>query len=261
MNQKKRVLILGGTAEAATIATQIHQIPGVEAIASLAGRTQQPVTQTNPGRIGGFGGATGLANYLRQEQIDLLIDATHPFAAQISFNAAQAASECGIPRLMLMRPAWEAVSGDDWIEVDTHQAAAQALPGLAERIFLTIGRQELPAYAGLKNIWFLMRMIDPPKPDLPIPPGELILQRGPFSLALERSLLQDYQIGAIVSKNSGGDATYAKIIIARELGLPVVMVQRPTVPEGETVTDVESVLLWVKKKLTLSYFEATKTLT
>lgn len=250
MNHKKRVLILGGTTEATTLATQINQIPGVEAIASLAGRTQQPVTQTNPVsfRIGGFGGVAGLANYLRQEHIDLLIDATHPFAAQISFNAAQAASKSGIPRLMLIRPAWKPVLGDDWIEVNTNQAAAQTLPGLAERIFLTIGRQELPAYAHLKNIWFLMRMIDPPAPDLPIPPGQLILQRGPFSLESERSLLQKHQIGAIVSKNSGGDATYAKIIAARELGLPIVMVQRPPVPEGETVADVESVLSWVKNQ-------------
>ncbi|SKB13529.1 Precorrin-6A reductase [Planktothrix sp. PCC 11201] len=250
MNHKKRVLILGGTTEAVAIATQINQIPGVEAIASLAGRTQQPVTQTNPVsfRIGGFGGIAGLANYLRQEHIDLVIDATHPFAAQISFNAAQAASECGIPRLMLIRPPWQEVLGDDWIEVDTNQLAAKTLPGLAERIFLTIGRQELPAYAHIKNIWFLMRMIDPPETDLPIPPGQLILQRGPFSLESERSLLQKYQIGAIVSKNSGGNATYAKIIAARELGLPVVMVKRPPVPEGETVTDVESVLSWVKNQ-------------
>ena len=250
MNHKKRVLILGGTTEAVAIATQINQIPDVEAITSLAGRTQQPVTQTNPVsfRIGGFGGVAGLADYLSQEHIDLLIDATHPFAAQISFNAAQAASKSGIPRLMLIRPAWKPVLGDDWIEVNTNQAAAKTLPGLAERIFLTIGRQELPTYSYVKNIWFLMRMIDPPEPNLPIPPGQLILQRGPFSLESERSLLQEHKIGAIVSKNSGGDATYAKIIAARELGITVVMVQRPPVPEGEIVTDLESVISWVKNQ-------------
>lgn len=249
MNHKKRVLILGGTGEAAALAAKIAEIPGVDAIASFAGRTKEHITLTTPSRTGGFGGATGLADYLRQEHIDLVIDATHPFAAQISFNAAQAASECGIPRLMLIRPPWKAVLGDDWIEVDTNQSAAKALPGLAEHIFLTIGRQELPAYADIKNIWFLMRMIDPPEPDLPIPPGQLILQRGPFSLESERSLLQEYQIGAIVSKNSGGDATYAKIIAARELGITVVMVQRPHKPEGEKVADVESTLSWVRNRL------------
>lgn len=252
MTNQKKVLILGGTGEAATLATKIELLPGIVAIASFAGRTQErnPVASRNSVsvRTGGFGGAAGLAAYLRQEQIDILIDATHPFAAQISFNAAQAANECGIPRLMLVRPPWEKMPGDDWISVANNQAAAEVLPGLAERIFLTIGRQEISAYAHLKDIWFLMRMIDPPTADVPLPPGELLLARGPFSLAQERSLLQTYQIGAIVSKNSGGDATYAKIIAARELGIPVVMIQRPPIPEGETVADVESVLAWLQNR-------------
>ncbi|MCW6038657.1 cobalt-precorrin-6A reductase [Spirulina subsalsa FACHB-351] len=245
----KRVLILGGTGEAAALAGRIEAIPGVETIASLAGRTKEPRTMTTPSRRGGFGGATGLADYLRQERIDVLIDATHPFAAQISFNAAQAASDCGIPRLMLSRPAWEKVAGDCWIEVESHQRAAHLLPGLAKRIFLTIGRQELATYAHLKDIWFLMRMIDPPPPEVKIPPGQLLLERGPFSLESERSLLQDYQIGALVSKNSGGEATYAKIIAARELGITVIMIQRPPVPEGDTVADIKSVLAWLEKRL------------
>jgi precorrin-6A/cobalt-precorrin-6A reductase len=249
MTNNKRVLILGGTREAVAIATKIEEIPGVDAITSLAGRTQQPITLTTNYRTGGFGGATGLADYLRQERIDVLIDATHPFAAQIPFNAAQATSECNIPRLMLIRPAWEAMPGDNWIEVESNQGAAKVLPGLAERIFLTIGRQELPNYAHLKNIWFLMRMIDPPEANLPVPPGKLLLQREPFSLEEERSLLQEYNIGAIVSKNSGGDATYPKIIAARELGLPVVMVQRPSIPKGDKVADVESVLSWLRNRL------------
>lgn len=247
---QKRVLILGGTGEAAELTTKIEQIPGVEAIASFAGRTEKTRAEINrvSTRTGGFGGVNGLVDYLRQERIDILIDVTHPFAAQISFNAAQAADECGIPRLMLVRPAWEKQPGDNWISVANNQAAAEALPGLAERIFLTIGRQELSAYAHLKTIWFLMRMIDPPAADVPVPPGKLLLERGPFSLTQERSLLQEYQIGAIVSKNSGGDATYAKIVAARELGIPVVMVQRPSVPEGEKVADVERVLEWLKNR-------------
>ncbi|TRU65889.1 MAG: cobalt-precorrin-6A reductase [Microcystis aeruginosa Ma_QC_Ch_20071001_M135] len=232
MTKNKKVLILGGTGEAAALAAKIAAIPGIDAIASLAGRTREPITLTTPSRRGGFGGATGLANYLRQERIDCLIDATHPFAAQISFNAAQAASDCGIPRLILSRPAWEKVSGDNWIEVENNQA----------------GRQELASYAHLNNIWFLMRMIDPPAADAIVPVGKLLLARGPFSLQSERSLLQEYKIGAIVSKNSGGDATYAKIIAARELGIIVVMIQRPPVPEGEKVADVKSVLAWLEKR-------------
>ncbi|NCR44216.1 MAG: cobalt-precorrin-6A reductase [Microcystis aeruginosa SX13-01] len=235
MTKNKKVLILGGTGEAAALAAKIAAIPGIDAIASLAGRTREPITLTTPSRRGGFGGATGLANYLRQERIDCLIDATH-------------ASDCGIPRLILSRPAWEKVSGDNWIEVENNQAAANILPGLAPRIFLTIGRQELASYAHLNNIWFLMRMIDPPAADAIVPVGKLLLARGPFSLQSERSLLQEYNIEAIVSKNSGGDATYAKIIAARELGIIVVMIQRPPVPEGEKVADVKSVLAWLEKR-------------
>jgi precorrin-6A/cobalt-precorrin-6A reductase len=203
---------------------------------SFAGRTQlrNQVSQENRVsiRVGGFGGATGLANYLRSEQIDLLIDATHPFAAEISFNAAKAASECGIGRLMLIRPPWEAQPADKWIEVESHQEAANILPGLAQRIFLTIGRQEIPAYSHLKNIWFLMRMIDSPDANAAVPQGKLLWEKGPFSYEEERDILQQYEIGAIVSKNSGGDATYAKIIAARELGLPV-MLKRPPNPGGK----------------------------
>ncbi len=263
---QKRVLILGGTGEAAELTTKIEQIPGVEAIASFAGRTEKtraeinPVSSTNQRnpvssrnrvstRTGGFGGVNGLVDYLRQERIDILIDATHPFAAQISFNAAQAADECGINRLMLVRPAWEQQPGDNWISVANHQAAASILPGLADRIFLSIGRQEIASYAHLKYLWFLMRMISPPAANMPVPSGKIILEQGPFSLAQERSLFQAEQIGAIVSKNSGGDATYAKIIAARELGIPVVMVQRPPRPHGEQVSDVAAVLNWLEKQL------------
>lgn len=245
----KRVLILGGTADASLLVARVALIEGVEAHASLAGRTKQPLTPAGNVRIGGFGGVAGLVNYLRNERIDLVIDATHPFAAQISFNAAEAASVCGIPHLMLRRKAWEAVVGDRWIEVESNQAAAAALQGLAKRVFLTIGRQELAAFAHLKDIWFLMRMIDPPELDAAVPKGELLLERGPFALEHERELLVKYGIEAIVSKNSGGDATYAKIIAARELELPVVMVKRPPIPEGEIVADVESALAWLMKHL------------
>ncbi len=249
IGKQKRLLILGGTGDAAALAQQAGTIVGLEVITSLAGRTREPAMSSTPTRIGGFGGVLGLREYLQEQQIDLLIDATHPFAAQISCHAAQAADDCGIHRLMLLRPAWEMMPGDNWIEVESNEAAAKVLPGLAQRIFLTIGRQELANYAHLQNLWFLMRMIDPPLPNTPVPPGQLLLQRGPFSGESERSLLGEYDIGAIVSKNSGGDATYGKIIAARELGLPVVMVQRPLMPNGEKVADVETALSWLKNHL------------
>ncbi|PZV16116.1 MAG: cobalt-precorrin-6A reductase [Leptolyngbya sp.] len=248
MSKPKRLLILGGTGDATELAIKATDIPEVEVTTSLAGRTRQPITSFGNTRIGGFGGVAGLIDYLREQQIDLLIDATHPFAAQISLNAAAAATTMHIPHLMLIRPVWEPRAGDEWIEVESNTTAAKVLPGLAQRIFLTIGRQELAAFAHLK-IWFLMRMIDPPLPDTIVPPGKILLDRGPFSLGNERSLLQQYEIGAIVSKNSGGDATYAKIIAARERRIPVVMVQRPAVPAGEKVADVESAIAWLRDRV------------
>jgi precorrin-6A/cobalt-precorrin-6A reductase len=200
-------------------------------------------------RIGGFGGAAGLINYIREQHITVLIDATHPFAAQMSHHAAAAAQACGLPHLMLVRPAWEPVAGDRWLPVESIAAAVAVLPEIARRVFLTIGRQELAAFAVLQDLWFLMRMIDPPLPDAPVPPGTLILGRGPFGLAEEHQLLTTYAIEAIVSKNSGGNATAAKLAAARELGLPVVMIQRPPLPAGEQVTDVEQALVWLAKHL------------
>ena len=247
---KKRLLILGGTGDAVEVAARASQIADIEVISSLAGRTKQPLTpKTGTVRVGGFGGAVGLAEFLRCSPIDLLIDATHPFAAQISANAAVAAAECNVPHLMLVRPPWEAVEGDRWIEVASHSEAATALSGQSGRVFLTIGRQELAAFAGLDAIWFLMRAIDPPAPNTLVPHGELLLARGPFSLADERQLLLEYQIDTIVSKNSGGAATYPKIIAARELGIPVVMVQRQPIPNVERVADVAGAISWLIEHL------------
>ncbi len=246
----KRVLILGGTAEASKLVAKASKIDGLEAIASLAGRTRKPVISSTTTRIGGFGGVSGLTDYLREWEIDLLVDATHPFAAEISFNAAIAAPRAGIPHLMLVRPAWERTQGDGWIEVESNEEAAEVLSQLGhQRVFLTIGRQELAAYARLQEFWFLMRAIDPPPPQIPIPFGKLLTERGPFSLDEERSLLQKYEIEVIVSKNSGGDATYAKIIAARELGIPVVTIKRPSLPQGERVSDEDSAIFWLQSHI------------
>jgi len=244
----KRVLILGGTGDASALAAKASTLPGVEVRVSLAGRTPQPLPIAGIVRIGGFGGVAGLTQYLRDEAIDLLIDATHPFAAQISFNAAAAAAELGMPRLMLVRPAWHSVPGDQWIDVDSI-AAADALEGQAKRVFLTIGRQQLALFARLHEIWFLMRLINQPEPDAVVPEGLLLFSQGPFDLMAERQLLIQHEIDTIVTKNSGGSATYAKIIAARELGIKVVMVSRPTIPQGEQVQGVEGAFAWLSDQL------------
>lgn len=244
-----RVLILGGTGDAAELAARLAAVEEIEAITSLAGRTREPLVPLGDLRVGGFGGVAGLVSYLEVMQIDLLIDATHPFATQISWNAVDAATKVGIPHLMLIRPPWQKVSGDRWIEVDSVAAAATALQNQAQRVFLTVGRQELAAFAHLKDIWFLMRTIDPPTPDALVPPGMLLCDRGPFTLNNEREILTHHNIDTIVSKNSGGDATYAKIIAARELEVKVVMVNRPAIPPGNYVTNVDDALAWVFDKL------------
>jgi precorrin-6A/cobalt-precorrin-6A reductase len=241
----KRLLILGGTGDGVELARQAMSLPGLEVISSLAGRTITPKSLVGAVRVGGFGGEAGLVEYLQAEQIDLLIDATHPFAAKISWNVAGAARKVGIPWLMLIRPGWTRLHQDNWIEVESIDAAVVGIPASAARIFLTIGRQQLAPFASLKYKWCLMRSIDPPDSSILLPPGELLFDRGPFSLDRELQLLRDYRIDAIVSKNSGGDATYAKIIAARELGLPVVMVQRSIVPEGEVVNNVSGAIEWL----------------
>jgi precorrin-6A/cobalt-precorrin-6A reductase len=243
----KKLLILGGTGDAVSLATAAANL-GCVVISSLAGRTQQSWhPKVANVRVGGFGGTAGLVVYLQQEQIDLLIDATHPFAQQISWNAAAAADICGLPRLLLDRPVWRPVTGDQWLLANSHAAAAALLPDLAQRIFLTIGRQELSCYAHLQELWFLMRSIDPPP--APLPPCQILLDKGPFTLNAEKSLLREHQIEIIVSKNSGGTATSAKITAARELGLPVVMIQRPPLPPGSAVVSVAAAVTWLSAQL------------
>ncbi|MGB7380776.1 MAG: cobalt-precorrin-6A reductase [Rivularia sp. (in: cyanobacteria)] len=238
-----KILILGGTQEAAKLAKKAANLPDIQVKLSLAGRTSQIASQNL--RVGGFGGVTGLIEYLKSENIDLLIDATHPFAAQISQNAATAAENLQLPFLMLIRPKWESVIGDKWIEVENIPAAVEILSGLSKRVFLTIGRQEVTAFSQLENIWFLMRTIEKPSLDIVLPKGLLLLERGPFDKDSEKQLLDKHKIDTVVSKNSGGDATYAKIIAARELGIKVVMVKRPMLPQGAWVEDVESALRWI----------------
>jgi precorrin-6A/cobalt-precorrin-6A reductase len=239
-----RVLILGGTGDARRLAALATE-SGLAVTSSLAGRTTDPKLPAGASRSGGFGGAGGLAGYLQAERIDLLVDATHPFADRISANAAEAARMTGVPRLLLDRPAWAAVPGDRWLRTRDVDAAAAILPGLAARVFLTIGRQDLGAFAHLDRLWFLSRMIESPADGGPRPPGELLLDRGPFTEQGERDLIHEYRLEAVVTRNSGGDETYPKIAAARALGLPVVMIDRPPPPPGETVRTPAEALTWL----------------
>lgn len=238
------MLILGGTGDARQLAS-LAAASGFDVISSLAGRTTNPELPEGEVRVGGFGRADGLAAYLRAEGVHLLVDATHPFADQISANAAEAAAVIGVPRLLLERPRWEEAPGDRWIRVESANAAAKALPGLARRVLLTIGRQELAVFAHLDHLWFLYRMIEAPTVETPRPPGELLLDRGPFSDDGERSLMRAHRIEALVTRNSGGEETYPKIAAARVLGLPVVMIDRPRLPASNVVDGPAAALTWL----------------
>jgi precorrin-6A/cobalt-precorrin-6A reductase len=181
-------------------------------------------------RIGGFGGPAGLAAYLRAERVDAVVDATHPFAARMSANAAVACRETGVPLLVLRRPGFAERPGDDWRHVSTPAGAAALLPGIADRVFLTTGRQGLAHFAHLP-LWFLVRCVDPPEPPAPAR-MEVILDRGPFTVEGETELLQRYRIGVLVTKDSGGPMTAAKLDAARALHVPVVVLDRPPATEG-----------------------------
>jgi precorrin-6A/cobalt-precorrin-6A reductase len=233
---RTRILILGGTTEARELAARLPA--DFEVTLSFAGRTQAPARQPVPVRVGGFGGAAGLVDYLRAEGVNVLVDATHPFAARISANAAEAARAAGVPLLALRRPAWQRVAGDRWTEVDDVGEAAAALGPVARRVFLAIGRQEVAAFAAAPQHFFVVRSVDPVEaPDLPH--AQYLLTRGPFALGDELDLLRTHHIDAVVAKNSGGEATYAKIAAARTLDIEVVMVRRPAVPDVPAVATVE----------------------
>lgn len=240
-----RALILGGTGEARRFAARIAGDPRFEAVISLAGRTSEPLEQSLPVRIGGFGGVEGLIRYLAAERIDRVIDATHPFAARMSANAQRACAALHIPLLALSRAPWRPVDGDRWIEVAGNGAAVAASGALARRIFLTTGRLGLADFLQAPQHFYLVRTIDRPPPgDLP-PHHELILDRGPFTVESELSLMREAQIDLLVSKNSGGDSTYAKIAAARALAIDVVMIAPPRREDVEVVHDIEQALVFL----------------
>jgi precorrin-6A/cobalt-precorrin-6A reductase len=243
-----RVLILGGTDEGFRLADRLAEIAGIDFVSSLAGRTQNPRMPKGTVRVGGFGGAEGLALYLRDEGISHLVNATHPFAAQISANAVTAADSAGVPLIRLLRPAWAAEADDRWIGArDANEAAALCIQH-GGRIFLTLGAQEMDAFANVHNAHFLVRVVDAPK-ETRLRDYRIITARGPFSLHDELRLLGDHHISLIVTKNSGGPATYAKIEAARRLSLPVIMIDRPAIaldPRSAVATGVDEVIAWLQ---------------
>ena len=249
--QPPRLLILGGTAEGRALADAAKARFGssLAVISALAGRTRAPLLPAGEVRIGGFGGAEGLAVYLRDERIGLLIDATHPFATQISAQAREAAAQAGSERLVMVRPPWRPLPGDRWIDVDTVEEAAAAIPAEARRVFLTVGVRSLAPFTGRPDLWFLVRLVDEPAEPIPFAQHRLICARGPFAEANERALLEAHGIDCLVTRASGGDATVAKLTAARALGLPVVMVRRPPPPPGLCASSIEDALAWIAQHL------------
>ncbi|HMM10048.1 MAG TPA: cobalt-precorrin-6A reductase [Paracoccus solventivorans] len=238
-----RVLLLGGTTEAAAMARALAEA-GVEALYSYAGRTSAPRPQPLPLRIGGFGGAEGLAACLHEGGFTHVIDATHPFAASISRNAVAACAAAGVPLLALERPAWAQAAGDDWTPVPDLAAAAAALPRMPANVFLAIGRQNLDVFAGLPHRW-LLRFVDPEP--VPLPRASRVVDRGPFTPAGDMALMRDHRIQIVVAKNAGGEGARAKLDAARALRLPVVMVARPAIPARETVASVAQAMAWLHR--------------
>ncbi|WP_052489006.1 cobalt-precorrin-6A reductase [Streptomyces sp. 150FB] len=265
MHETPHLLILGGTTEARRLAESLALAApaGPRVTTSLAGRVARPVLPPGEVRIGGFGGAEGLAHWLREHRVDALIDATHPFAGTISHNAARAAASAHVPLLALSRPSWVPGEGDDWHRVGSLEEAARALPGLGRRVFLTTGRMGLSTFAaaegsdgpegpeGQEDLWYLVRSVDPPEPPYPRR-LETLLDRGPFTLEGERDLLRRHRIDVLVTKDSGGAATAPKLRAAREAGLPVVVVRRPPAPQGVEVAEaVEEAVAWAVRRVPL----------
>ncbi|CAH2601116.1 Precorrin-6A reductase [Rhodovastum atsumiense] len=241
------VLILGGTTEGYALAAALADRPGMRVVSSLAGRTANPRHPAGELRVGGFGGPDALAEWLRRERIGAVIDATHPFASRMGWNAAAACAAAAIPLLRLERPAWQPGPGDRWQEVPDWAEAASRVGATARHVLLALGRQELAPFAGLDHVRFLIRSVDPPDPMPPFAQAELLLARGPFTEADEVALLQGRGIDTIVCKNSGGTATDAKLAAARRLGVRVIMRQRPPRPDLHTVATVAAAFEWVEE--------------
>jgi precorrin-6A/cobalt-precorrin-6A reductase len=245
-----KVLVLGGTTEARELAGKLAERGNIDAILSLAGRTATPRPQGAPTRVGGFGGAEGLARFLRDETIDALIDATHPYARTISANAAVAAAKTRVPLLALHRPPWPQRDGDQWIAAETAAEAVAVLGAVPRRVFLALGRNEIQPFTAAPQHTYLVRSVDPVDPPLAVPHAIYLTARGPFSEGDDRALLERHRIDVVVAKNSGGEAAYGKIAAARAMHLPVVMLRRPALPDVMSVGTAEQVLAWLDHTVT-----------
>ncbi|MDE5458204.1 cobalt-precorrin-6A reductase [Bradyrhizobium sp. CSA112] len=239
-----RALILGGTSDANLLANAAA-CAGLDAIYSFGGRTRAPAHQPLPTRIGGFGGASGLAEYICRKGISHVVDATHPFAAEMSRNAVAACEATGTPLIALERAAWAKAAGDHWVEVAGITSAVAALPQNRARVFLAIGRQHIAAFGTKPQHAYTLRFVDPPDGPLPFPDADVIVSRGPFTLAGELEMMCARGIEWIVARNSGGTGAHAKIDAARQLGLPVIMLTRPELPDRLRAEDVAEVMQWL----------------
>jgi precorrin-6A/cobalt-precorrin-6A reductase len=238
------LLILGGTTEATALGNAV-QAAELQALMSLAGRVERPARQPIPRRIGGFGGVSGLVDYLRTEQITHVIDATHPFAAQMSRNAIAACTEADVPLVAFTRPPWVKQAKDCWQQVSDIAAAVAALDRPVCRVMLAVGRMHLKAFAPNLQHFYLLRLVDTPETPPVFPNQHVLVSRGPFTAAADQALMEEFAIDVVVSKNSGGAGAYAKIAAARVLSLPVVMIDRPALPVRAEVFSVGDALDWV----------------
>jgi precorrin-6A/cobalt-precorrin-6A reductase len=241
-----RLLILGGATEASALAGALAGRRDFDPVLSFAGRTRAPIAPPVPFRIGGFGGVDGLKTYLLQNAIRAVIDATHPFAANMSANAAQACRGLNLPLAIFTRAPWRAAAGDRWIPARDMNDAARALGAAPRRVFLTIGGLQLSAFAASPRHHYLVRAIDPPAAIAALPDHRLILARGPFTVDDEIALMRDHRIEVLVTKNSGGGATAAKLEAARILGLDTVMVERPKPEDLPAFETLDAILAWIE---------------
>ncbi|MEM6304302.1 MAG: cobalt-precorrin-6A reductase [Pseudomonadota bacterium] len=239
-----RILLLGGTAEASALARALASV-GANAVFSYAGRTEAPVAQPLPTRVGGFGGVTGLRGYLEAERISHVIDATHPFAEGMSRNAHAACTALALPLLRLERPAWQAQAGDNWTHVPDMTALPTRLPEAPARVFLAIGKQQIALFTAQPQHHYLLRLVDAPKDPVLLTNAHTVIARPPFSRAAETALLNEHRITHVVCKNSGGTASRAKLDAARALGLPVIMADRPALPKAPTVAVAADAIAWL----------------
>lgn len=240
-----RILLLGGTTEATSLADRLAREKSIAATLSLAGRTANPIASPLPHRIGGFGGIEELVDYLKRENVDLLVDATHPFAARISSNAIAASTEAGIPLLAIERPPWTRVAGDDWDEHDSIDAAIAVLPDEPEDIFSGLGRQSIAALSKAPQHRYVIRVVDAIEPPSSLPHATIIAARGPFRTADDIRLFEHHGIRHVLAKNAGGAAAYSKIEAARHLGIKVHIVRRPAIASRLTVASVEDAMTWI----------------